>query len=75
MRDGREGGVEEIPVPCPHVGTFGAGEDGDGRQGGGGGTAAWEPDWDQILWWGEYNPDTANKGGYGGKVTAMPRGG
>ena len=40
---------------------------------GGGGTAAWEPDWNQILGLGGYNQDTANKGGYGGKVTGMPR--
>ena len=36
MRDGGECGGEEILVPCPHVGTFGAREDCDGRQGRGG---------------------------------------
>ena len=36
--------------------------------GGGGGTAAWE-----ILGLGGHNPDTANKGGYGEKLTGMPR--
>ena len=38
-----------------------------------GGGAAWEPEWDSILGLGGYNPDTANKGGYGGKVTGIPR--
>ena len=43
------------------------------RGGGGGGTAAWEPYWVLILGFGQSNPDTANKGGSGGKVTGMPR--
>ena len=45
-----------------------------GMRGGGGGTAAWEPNWVQILGLGQYNLDTANaKGGYAGKETGMPR--
>ena len=64
-----EGGGEEILVSCPHVGTFG-GRIVMARRGG---TVALVPNWAQILGMGQYNPATANKGRYGGKVTGMPR--
>ena len=70
MCNGGEGGGQKIFVPFPHVGIFGDGEDCGGRQGGRG-TAAWEPNWDQILGLGGYNPHTANKGAYRGKGTQM----
>ena len=68
---GRAGAREYLFLA--HMWALRDGEDCDGKQGGGGGTAAWEPDWVQILGWGQYNPDTDSKGGDGGKVTGMPR--
>ena len=41
--------------------------------GGGGGKGAWERDGDEIMGLGGYNPDTANRRGYAGKGTGMPR--